>query len=646
MCGITGIVRTTAAPPIHRHVLTAAADQLSHRGPDGAGTWISDDGMAGLAHRRLAILDLSDAGRQPMGNRDGRIQVTFNGEIYNYRELRNQLVDKGYRFRSQTDTEVLVHLYDDVGLKMIDRLDGDFAFGLWDDRRKQLVLARDRAGTKPLYYTCLGDRFLFASEIKALLAYPDVRREMDEESLYHYLTYLVVPPPKTLFRGIMKLPAAGLLTLEVTDDGFRIRKQRYWEPLPQACRVNDGDLDEQFRDLFARSVEKRLMSDVPVGVLFSGGVDSTLNAASFSQAIAPDRVRTFNVGVTGTRSFNDESDFAADMARRLGTEHHQVRVSESDLLDSVQTIARQQDEPLADPVCVPLYFVTRLARQTGTIVLHAGEGADEIFYGYDKYQRFLHYHRRYWQPLRRVPSLLKHSLFALMRQVRGTKWRKIAESVRRAAHGQEFLLSSSVAYYEYEKQRVLSRPFRHQCGGIDSFDAVKADYRRLADACPDATFLQKLTYLELQLRLPELLLMRVDKMSMLNAVEVRVPFLDRDLIDFALSVPDAFKLRNGVGKEPVKRLAAEFVPRDLVYRRKSGFGAPILDWFRSGLGRDMREQLHADRGALAAWLDVDELERRVVVQPRTWNDAFQLWIIYNFMQWRRSFFEEPLAKAA
>jgi asparagine synthase (glutamine-hydrolysing) len=627
-------------------MLTAVTDQLRHRGPDGAGTWISSDGTAGLAHRRLAILDLSEAGRQPMGNRDGRIQVTFNGEIYNYRELRRELAGKGYRFRSQTDTEVLVHLYEEVGLKMIDRLDGDFAFGLWDDRRKRLLLARDRAGTKPLYYTRLGDRFLFASEIKALLAYPDVRREIDEESLYHYLTYMVVPPPHTLFQGIMKLPAAGLLVLDVDDDKFRIRIDRYWEPLPQPSRVADADLDERFRDLFARSVEKRLMSDVPVGVLFSGGVDSTLNAASFGRAIAPDRVRTFTVGVTGTRVFHDESDFAAEMARRLGTEHHQVRISERDLLASVQTIARQQDEPLADPVCVPLYFVTRLARQTGTIVLHAGEGADEIFYGYDKYQRFLRFHQRYWQPLSRVPSLLKRPLFALMRQARGTKWRKIADSVRRSACGQQFLLSSSVAYYETEKQRVLSRDFRHRWGNIDSFDVVKADYQRLADTRPDATFLQKLTYLELQLRLPELLLMRVDKMAMLNAVEVRVPFLDRDLIDFALSVPDSFKLRGGMGKEPVKRLAAESVPRELVYRRKSGFGAPILDWFRSRLGPVMRDQLHADRGVLANWFDVDELEQRVVGQPRTWNDAFQLWVVYNFMQWRRSFFEEPLAKAA
>jgi len=646
MCGIVGMVRTPTGPPIRGDVLMAATNQLSHRGPDGAGTWISDDGMAGLGHRRLAILDLSDAGRQPMAGRDGQTQVTFNGEIYNYRDLRRELADKGYGFRSQTDTEVLVHLYDDIGAAMIDRLDGDFAFGLWDDRRKQLLLARDRAGVKPLYYTCLDNQFLFASEIKALLAHPDVRREIDEESLYHYLTYLVVPPPKTLFKGIMKLPAAGLLTLDLKDDRFRIRIGQYWEPLPGQCRLHEADLDEQFRELFQRSVEKRLMSDVPVGVLFSGGVDSTLNAASFGQAIAPQKVRTFNVGVDGTRLFNDESGFAVDMARRLDTEHHQIRITEEDLLAAVAKIARQQDEPLADPVCVPLYFVTKLARETGTIVLHAGEGADEVFCGYDKYRRFMRYHQRLWRPLDRLPSFVQRLGFQLLRRSRATKWRKVADSLRRLAAGQQFMLSSSVAYFEHEKQAILSPEFRSQCADIDSFDVVAGTYRTLDEKCPDATFLQKLAYLELQMRLPELLLMRVDKMSMLNSVEVRVPFLDRDLVDFALSAPESFKLRDGVSKEPVKRLAATHVPRDLLYRPKSGFGAPIQEWFASDLGRDMDQQLRADQGELGAWFDIAALRRRLRHPPSTVNDAFQLWVVYNFMQWRHSFFEHSGRAAA
>jgi asparagine synthase (glutamine-hydrolysing) len=278
-------------------------------------------------------------------------------------------------------------------------------------------------------------------------------------------------------------------------------------------------------------------------------------------------------------------------------------------------------------------------------VLHAGEGADEIFSGYEKYQRFRSYHQRMWQPLATLPAPAHRLLFSILRQFPGTRCRKMADTLRRLARGQELLLSSSVAYYEHEKQSVLSRDFQQQCRNTDSFDQVEGVYRRMAEIRADATFLEKLTFLELQLRLPELLLMRVDKMSMLNSVEVRVPFLDRDLVDFALSVPESFKLLDGVAKEPVKRLAANFGPRHTVYRRKSGFGVPIQEWFRSRLGADMREQLEADRDQLERWFNVDELTRRIVQQPRSVNDAFQLWVVYNFMQWRHSFFDQSSASA-
>ncbi len=619
---------------------------MAHRGPDGDGVWISDDNKTGLGHRRLAIVDLSEAGRQPMGNRDGSIQVTFNGEIYNHRELRSDLESRGFQFRSQSDTEVLPYLYEQYGEAMIERLDGDFAFGLWDSRKQKLILARDRAGLKPIYFTNLGNQFLFASEIKALLTHPGVARDIDEEALYHYLTFLVVPPPFTLFQGISKVHAAECLTLDLRDDGFQIRSRRYWEPLPNQCELQHSNLDGQFRDLFGRSVEKRLMSDVPVGVLFSGGVDSTLNAASFAAAIAPQKVRTFHVGVEGTKIFDDETDFATSMALRLNTEHHQVRITESDLLDAMLGIARQQDEPLADPVCVPLYFVTKLARETGTTVLHAGEGADEIFCGYDKYRRFMDYRDRFWSPLCRLPRFAHRLAFELLKRGHSKTCRKMADSILRMARRQEFFVSSSVAFYEYEKQSVLGRDFRNRHEHTDSFNVVSPMYDRVAEHIPNATFLQILTYIELQLRLPELLLMRVDKMSMLNSVEVRVPFLDRDLVDFALSAPESFKLRDGISKEPVKRMAAEFVPRDLIYRRKSGFGAPIQEWFASKLGRDMDDQLQADRHMLGQWFDVAALRKRLQQPPPTANDAFQLWVIYNFMLWRRSFLDVPQRAAA
>jgi asparagine synthase (glutamine-hydrolysing) len=311
----------------------------------------------------------------------------------------------------------------------------------------------------------------------------------------------------------------------------------------------------------------------------------------------------------------------------------------------MQTIAAQQDEPLADPVCVPLYFVTRLARETGTLVLHAGEGADEIFCGYEKYAPLTRY-ERYWRSLSCLPAIVPRTAGRWLSASDRPRWRKAGDALSRLGRGQRLFLSSSVACFEGEKARLLSADFRHRTANLDSFDVAADIYGELAAECPEATFQQQVTYHEMRLRLPELLLMRVDKMSMLNSVEVRVPFLDRHLVDFALSVPETFKRRDGIPKEPVKRLAARHVPRDWVYRKKSGFGAPIQDWFSAGLGREMRRQLHADREALGEFFDIDALDRRLTQPIPSVNDAFQLWTVYNFIQWRQSFVRPALCEAA
>jgi len=638
MCGVAGLVGLAAGDRVQMDLLRAMADSLRHRGPDGHGYWVSGEGNVGLAHRRLAIVDLSDAARQPMSSADGTVHVTFNGEIYNFRELRSELEGKGYRFRSQSDTEVLVNLYSEAGDSAIDRLDGDFALGLWDERRKRLLLARDRAGVKPLYYCELDGLFLFASEIKALLQCSAVPRELDEESLYHYLTYLVVPPPRTLLRNVFKLPAASVLTLEL-NHGWRTR--RYWEPLPGRVTPDRRDLDGQLQTLFQRSVAKRLMSDVPVGALFSGGVDSVLNTASFRELVAPQRVKTFHVSMAGAPPLADEREWARKMAARLGTEHYETIIDEGDLIATAETLAHFQDEPISDPVCVPLYFVAKLARDAGVTVLHAGEGADEIFCGYENYRRFIQSYTWLWPPLRRLPAAVSWLGFQALRRTASARGRKVADVLRRRALGQELFMSGAVAYYEDEKAAVLAPGFRERHPGLDSFDVVADLYRRIEEQAPRATILQKMTFIELQLRLPELLLMRVDKMAMAHGVEVRVPFLDRDLLDFALSLDESFKLRDGVAKEPIKRLAARYVDRESVYRPKTGFGAPIQSWFRSGLGAHMLTLLEEDRGEVGRYFDIPELQRRLTRRPRTVNEAFQLWVIYNLLNWRRAILSQP-----
>ena len=394
-------------------------------------------------------------------------------------------------------------------------------------------------------------------------------------------------------------------------------------------------MDDHFEELFKRSVNKRLMSDVPVGVLFSGGVDSTLNTVAFQQENASRKVRTYTVGFADNQIF-DESSEARQIADILDTEHHEVLITVQNFLEKLAIISVHQDEPISDPVCVPLYFVTKLARDTGTIVLQAGEGADEIFCGYENYIRFLRHHRNYWSPLALLPRLAGSLLFWGLRPFVGlTDHRvgKVADILRRRGLGQELFMSSAVAFYEWEKQKVLSSDFRQRMRGLDSFDVVRSLYARLYTSAPKATFLQRLTFIELNLRLPELLLMRVDKMSMANSVEVRVPFLDHRLVEFAMSVPDSFKLRDGIPKEPVKRYAAKSMPKELIYKPKKGFGVPIQEWINGPLNRHLREVLTDPTFRAERFFDVRHLLAMLDGGLKSVNQAFQLWVVYNFLIW-------------
>lgn len=638
MCGILGIINIENQRPIEAELLGAMSETMIHRGPDGAGVWVQADGQCGLAHRRLAIVDLSVAGHQPMSTPDQRIWITFNGEIYNFPTLRKQMEAKGCRFRSHSDTEVILFLYREYGDRFYEHLDGDFAIGLWDCDRQRLILTRDRAGVKPLYYAHVDGRFIFASEIKALLKYPGTSCKIDPQSFYHYLTFLVVPPPQTLVQGIFKLEAASTLTLQPSG-GYRPSVKKYWLPLP---KVETGrtfeSLDEELATLFSASVKKRLMADVPVGVLFSGGVDSTLNLCSFEKLIAPERVKTFTVGMSNAGEFHDDSAIAREMAARLGSDHHEVQISQTDLLQAAQKLAYLQDEPVSDPVAVPLYFVIKYAKEQGVTVLQAGEGADELFCGYSNYRRFMTHHDRLWQPLSHLPRWASGLAANLMSLSDSPRTRKVRDVLERRAKGQELFMSSAVAYYELEKQPILSPALRHSMAGADSFSKVGPYYEKIAELCPEASFLQKMTFVELQLRLPELLLMRADKMSMANSVEVRVPFLDRDLMDFAMRVPDAYKLRDGISKEPIKRLATRYVPRSDIYRPKTGFGVPIQQWFKGELGDSLMDMLNDDT-VIGELFDREAIHHRLKHGLRTVNEAFQLWVVYNLLAWQRGMVE-------
>src|ERR1700742_4568746 len=454
MCGICGIYEYGVAQPgVSTGVVERMRDTMVHRGPDDAGVYVSEDRRVGLGSRRLSIVDLSPAGHMPMPNEDGRVWSAYNGEDYNHERLRPGLIAQAHLFRSQGDTEAVLHLYEARGLDFVQELEGDFAIALWDANEQRLVLARDRVGVKPLYYAVADGRLLFASEIKAILEHQAVTRDIDEAALYHYLTFLTTPAPMTLFAGIRKLPAGCILTCDARGT---INVTRYWDaivPAADAAMLADEQaVSERLLGLLNESIEKRMMSDVPFGVFLSGGVDSTANVALMSRLMNRP-VSTYTVGFRDNPEFN-EIEAARDVAREYATDHHEILITQQELLDFLPDLIFHQDEPIADPVCVPLYYVAKLARDSGTTVIQVGEGADELFCGYPDYKRYLKLHDGAWRRLTGLPRLMRQAMAGVGQaavsaaiKLKPKTWHKAApDMLRRLAAGEELFWSGAVIF--------------------------------------------------------------------------------------------------------------------------------------------------------------------------------------------------------
>jgi asparagine synthase (glutamine-hydrolysing) len=632
MCGICGVLAFNDSFACDERVIVAMRDTMTHRGPDDGGAWSSPAGRVALGHRRLSIVDVSHSGHQPMSNEDGSVWVTFNGEIYNHARLRAELEARGHRYRSRCDTETIVHLYEEEGERCVERLDGMFALAVWDERRRELFLARDRLGKKPLYWTRTHGGLAFASEIKALLRHPAVSADLDVEAFHDYLTFVCTPAPSTMFAGISKLSPAERMT--VGGDGS-VRSEIYWTPVSSRATEElagrgEDELGERLLELLRGSISKRMMSDVPFGVFLSGGVDSSTNVALMSE-LMPEPVRTFSVAFRRHERYN-ELEHARKIARLFKTDHHEVLIDVEDLVSFLPEMVHHQDEPIADWVCVPLYYVSKLARDSGTIVVQVGEGSDELFHGYQNYIDAVTRRRRYWEPFQHAParvrSLLGGSALALARRTgRGTLH---AQYVADAAAGRLPFWGGAICYTGELKRQILA--------GNDSYPDAYRVVRRLWDEVerdhPGADLLQKMTYLELKQRLAELLLMRVDKMTMATSVEARVPFLDRELVEFALALPMGMKVRGGVGKWLLKRTVDGLLPSEIVHRPKQGFGAPVAEWFRGDLGRRAQQEIRgsslAERGLLD-YARIDELWEAHRSGRANWS--FQLWNLYNVSAW-------------
>ncbi len=633
MCGIAGaLVFKDSSFKVSHAYLETMRDTMIHRGPDGAGTWLSDDRSVGLAHRRLSILDLSENANQPMSDDTGLLQIVFNGEIYNHAEIREELEKKGYtQWKTEhSDTEVLLRAFQVWGIDCLHRLRGMFAFAIWDERTKELWLVRDRIGIKPLYYSIHNGRLVFASEIKALLTDPDQKKAIHDEGVYHFLSFLTTPSPDSLFDGIKKLEAGVWLCIQANG---QVKKHQYWDVLDNLkpmYGVSEEKIAENILEELEAAVQYRKVSDVPVGVFLSGGIDSSVNAALFSKG-DKEVVKTFSIGYEGNgsyESYTNELEYAQMVANDLGADYHQKLLNLDDLINFLPKMVHLQDEPIADPVCMPVYYVSQLARDNGVTVCQVGEGADELFIGYPSWKKRFQAQQLNQLP---VPGFLKKSALLAM-GLTGKKSSFQYEYLRRACLGQPVQWSGAEAFTHHEKNRLISKRLKNNLSVASSWACLKPFHDKFHAQHYNPNPLDLMSYVDLKFRLPELLLMRVDKMSMGVSLEARVPFLDHKFVELAMSIPADLKLKNDSLKYMLKKAVRGQIPDEIIDRPKQGFGVPVEEWLLGRLGDHVQKELKlfCSETDLISWKEVDRLLNSKL-RSKTWP-------LFNMALWWKEHF--------
>ncbi len=588
MCGIVGWanLNTNASPNAggDETILRSMCAKIRHRGPDSEGVFASENVALGM--RRLAIIDVA-GGEQPVFNEDQTVAVVMNGEIYNFQELRARLEKRGHHFTSHTDTEVLPHLYEEHAGKMVEKLGGMFAFALWDARRRKLLIARDRFGEKPLYYGVFNQKLIFASELKALAAHPDVETRLDFQALRQYLAFDYVPAPLSIYQNIYKLPAAHSLTLRNGE----IKIERYWNlsfekrtPTPSI-----EEASEELRDLLADAVKSQMIADVPLGVLLSGGVDSS-SVAAFAQQFSSRPIKTFSIGFEEA-SF-DESGYARQVAAHLGTEHHEDILSVDKAADILPQIAGWLDEPMSDASILPTFLLSRFVRSQVTVAL-GGDGGDEIFAGYPMY-----YAHKLAKTYEKIPGFLRRNLIEAVVRNLPTSTKNMAFDFKAKRFINSVAQTELVARHHSffgsfttrEQEDLLTDQVKSQNGA----DIYK-DARLLLEQCDARNITEKAQFLDIKFYLAEDILTKVDRASMAVSLEVRAPFLDPRVAEFAASLPENYKLNGRTSKFILKKAVAPLLPDFVTKRPKKGFGIPVAAWLKGKLNPMVRELLAPDR---------------------------------------------------
>jgi asparagine synthase (glutamine-hydrolysing) len=624
MCGIAGIV-SLDRKPVEPDELQRMCDAIIHRGPDDEGFYFEPG--VGLGMRRLSIIGL-DTGHQPIHNEDGSIQVVFNGEIYNYKELRHDLQQRGHSFYTDTDTETLVHLYEEYGPKLVEKLRGMFAFAIWDSRKRQLLLARDRLGIKPLFYAYNHGRLIFASEVKAILQLPEVDVALNWKSTQRLFTFLSTPNAESIVEGIHKLCPGHLL---IAAENQEIRVEQYWD----VQFVPDYNHDENYfverlRELLLEAVRLRMISDVPVGAFLSGGLDSSSVVALMS-GLTSEQIKTYTIGFED--SGFDETPYARRVAEQFGTAHTE-QILAMDALDVIEDMAWYLDEPLGDSSAIPTYMVSKLAAKDVKVSLSA-DGGDELFAGYDKYV-VENRERKY----RFVPPGIRKAMGSIGRGLPdGTRGKNFLQHM--ALDGVTRYLDSSM-FFKLEEQKRLFNPdvFELMSGSPGRFEA---DHLRKED---NGNWLSSLQYLDLKSYLPLDILTKVDRMSMAHSLEARVPLLDHKLVEFAATIPPEFKLRDGTTKYIFKKAMRGILPDAIIDRPKKGFAVPLGQWFKGRFDNFLQDLLLSDTSRKRGILNINYVEHLMKLQRSGRPLDSQIWTLISFELWCRTFMDrKPVPRA-